>query len=180
MEPSGRHFAFIRAINTGSRRLTNDQLHAPFHRLGFGDVAAYQAAGNITFRTTDDAAVESEIEEALAAAYGFEAPTFVRTGAELRAIVARTPFDEAQLAPTEGRVQVAFLRSEPTHEIVRQLEALVPPDDLVVVSGDVWFWLPEAGISTSELPVAAIERLVGPMTIRTLGTLERLLAKFGD
>jgi uncharacterized protein (DUF1697 family) len=46
-----RYYAFLRAINTGNRRLSNEQLLAPFLELGFTDVAAYQAAGNVTFRS---------------------------------------------------------------------------------------------------------------------------------
>jgi uncharacterized protein (DUF1697 family) len=88
-----RYYAFLRAINTGNRRLSNEQLLAPFHELGFTDVAAYQAAGNVTFRSADpDTVAEARIEAALAAAYGFDAPTFVRTAAEIQSIVAAEPF----------------------------------------------------------------------------------------
>jgi hypothetical protein len=42
-----------------------------------------------------------------------------------------------------------------------------------------WFWLPRAGVSTSMLPVSRIERILGPMTMRTVATVERLVARFG-
>jgi hypothetical protein len=61
-----------------------------------------------------------------------------------------------------------------------QVAAITPDEDLVEFDGLEWFWLPVEGVSTSKLPVPAIERIVGPMTMRTLGTLERMLKKFGD
>ena len=60
-----RRFVFLRAINTGGRRLTNDELLAPFDALGLTDAAAYQAAGNVTFRSdrpTDDLKAALDLE----------------------------------------------------------------------------------------------------------------------
>lgn len=171
-------FAFIRAINTGGRRLTNDEVTAPFERLGLEDVAAYQAAGNVSFRTDDADGLERRLEETLGEAYEFEAPTFVRTSQEMSDIVRSAPFSEAELAATDGKVQVAFLRSAPDAAAIADAAALVPEPDRATTVGREWFWLPQAGISTSDMPVTKIEKVLGPMTIRTLGTLERMLKKF--
>lgn len=176
-----RYFAFLRAINTGNRRLTNVQLLAPFSELGFTEVAAYQAAGNVTFRCADDDDVaEARIEAALADAYGFDTPTFVRTATEVEAIVAVQPFAADELAASVGKVQVAFLRAAPSPAVMDQALALVPPEDRVVVSGRHWYWLPAAGVSDSQLPVKAVEAVLGEMTMRTLGTLQRISTKFTD
>lgn len=176
---SDRYFAFLRAINTGNRRLTSDELLAPFHQLGFTDVGAYQAAGNVTFRSDGpDLVDERRIEEVLTDAYGFHAPTFVRSAAEVHAIAAAEPFAAADIAGTAGKVQVTFLRTTPSPGAVEQALSLVPPEDRVVVDGRHWYWLPTAGVSTSALPVSQIESVLGEMTMRTVGTIERLLAKF--
>ena len=175
-----RQFAFLRAINTGHRRLTNDELLAPFHHLGFTDVAAYQAAGNVTFRADDASVDERRIEAVLAEEYGFEVPTFVRSSAELREIATFEPFAAADVAITAGKAQVTFLRSAPLPQVVAEVMALVPEEDRVVVTDRHWYWLPVGGVSTSMLPVSRIEALLGEMTMRTVGTVERLLAKFPD
>lgn len=179
-----RWFVFLRAINIGSHRLTNEELLAPFARLGFEDVAAYQAAGNVTFRCADAAAddlvAEERIDAALSAAYGFDAPTFVRSRSEVDATIERQPFTPAELAATAGKVQVSFLRRAPSVDAIAGLSDLVPDTDLVRVIGREWFWLPVEGISTSELPVGQIESLLGAMTMRTLGTLQRMSTKFAD
>ncbi len=176
---SERYFAFLRAINTGNRRLTNDQLLAPFVELGFADVSAYQAAGNVVFHSDDAAAVEERrIERVLADAYGFDAPTFVRTSAEIGAIGGVEPFPPEQIGATAGKVQVTFLRRAPTPEQLKSLDDLTPDEDVVRVIGREWYWLPVEGVSTSKLPVGQIERLLGEMTMRTLGTVARMSSKF--
>jgi uncharacterized protein (DUF1697 family) len=174
-----RMFAFIRAINTGGRRLTNADLLEPFVSAGLHDVAAYQAAGNVTFRSDrapDD--LEAELTDRLAEAYGFDAPTFVRTATQLRAAVDGHPFDPEEVARTEGRIQLTFLAAAPTAAQVTEVIELVPTDDLVAIADRHWYWLPRAGVSTSALPVTRIERILGPMTMRTLATAERMLTRF--
>ena len=178
-ESSDRYFAFIRAINVGDRRLTNRDLIAPFESLGFDDVAAYQAAGNITFRLgRAEAARLANLEADLVDHYGFDTSVFVRSREEMHAIVKATPFTEGELASTAGRVQVSFMHREPAASAVKEALDVVPRHDRVVFIGREWFWLPERGVSDSRLPVAAIERIVGPMTMRTSGTIDRIVAKF--
>jgi uncharacterized protein (DUF1697 family) len=172
-----RYFAFLRAINTGNRRLTNDQLLAPFVEMGFSDVAAYQAAGNVTFRT-DGAVDESVIESTLAEAYGFETPTFVRSSTEIAAVAKSEPFAPDQILGTAGKVQVTFLRDAPPPDRAAALAELAPIEDRVRVIGREWYWLPVAGVSGSALRVGDIERLCGVMTMRTLGTVMRMQARF--
>jgi uncharacterized protein (DUF1697 family) len=174
---SDRYFAFLRAVNVGRRRLTNDELLAPFVELGFADVAAYQAAGNVTFRSGHDVD-EPRIEAALAVSYGFETPTFVRSEAEIAAIAAVAPFPAEMVERTAGRVQVTFLRGEPTRDQAERLTELAPAEEGVHVLGREWYWLPVAGVSGSTLPVGEIERLFGVMTMRSLGTVERMHRRF--
>jgi uncharacterized protein (DUF1697 family) len=175
---SNRWFAFLRAVNVGNRRLTNEQLLAPFRELGYSDVAAYQAAGNVTFRT--DGAVDAALIEAtLAEAYGFETPTFVRSSAEVAAIVEARPFPSDVIAAAVGKLQVSFLRAAPPPDRLAALDDLVPDGEHARVIGAEFYWLPIAGVSTSTLQIGDVERLVGEMTMRTLGTVQRMAARFG-
>jgi uncharacterized protein (DUF1697 family) len=173
-------FAFVRAINTGGRRLTNEQVLAPFLEAGLDDVHAYQAAGNVAFRSDRSAAeLERELAGRLGASYGFDAPTFVRPTDEVRLAIRGLTFPAEALAASQGKAQVTFLARTPTPDQVEATSALVPPEDHVIFAGRQWFWLPRAGVSDSMLPVSRIEGILGPMTMRTVGTVERMLAKFG-
>ncbi len=175
-----RYYAFLRAINVGARRMTNDELLAPFRSAGVDDAQAYQAAGNVTFMSHEAPdVVAGRLSAGIPAAYGFDSAVFVRTADELLAVVDGCPFGEDQLATTEGRVQVSFLHRRPPRATVDAVGELVPDDDSVVfATTPEWWWLPRAGVSTSALKVGAVEALVGPMTMRTLATLERMHAKF--
>jgi uncharacterized protein (DUF1697 family) len=175
-----RMFAFLRAINTGGRRLTNHRLLEPFRAAGLDDVSAYQAAGNVTFLADrDPVALEVELTALLGAAYGFDVPVFVRTSEELRVRLMASPFNADDLAATEGRTQITFMGSVPSSAQVDEALALVPIEDRVVFAEREWWWLPRAGVSDSALPIGRIERIVGPMTMRTVGTAHRMLAKLG-
>ncbi|MEL6891108.1 MAG: DUF1697 domain-containing protein [Actinomycetota bacterium] len=172
-----RWFAFVRAINTGARRLRNDELIAAFDSFGLDEPAAFQAAGNVTFRSAE-APDETALAAHLGDELGFECPVFIRAAEDLGAIAASCPFGDDDLAGTEGRVQLTLLAAAPSSAAVDAVRKMVPTDDLVVIAGSEWWWLPRAGISTSTLRVRAIEDHLGPMTTRTLATVERLLAKF--
>ncbi|MGI9616919.1 MAG: DUF1697 domain-containing protein [Acidimicrobiales bacterium] len=179
MSNGTRFFVFLRAINIGPKRLTNDELIEPFVRLGLDDVNAFQAAGNITFRCDDPRTAQpNRLEAALADAYGFATLAFVRSRDELVAIADAPPFTDDELAETEGRTQVSFLQEEPNEDEIEAVLALVPPTDLVRFTGRDWLWLPKKDISDSRLPVATIGEILGPTTMRTLGTISRMLTKF--
>ena len=180
MKDSGAlHALFLRAINVGDRRITNEELLAPLIDAGFTDVAAFQAAGNIVFRAGDATyASEASIASLLTDAYGFDTPVFMRSEPALRSVIARCPFTADQVAATTGKIQVTFMASEPADQLIAHVAEVTPDEDLVAFDGREWFWLPVDGVSNSKLRVPTIERIVGPMTMRTLGTLERLLGKF--
>lgn len=169
--------AFLRAINTGNRRITNEDLCAHVESIGFASVSAYQAAGNVIFDPGDDPEPERTLEEGLTRRLGYDVPTFVRSADEVERIAAARPFTDDQLAPTERRVQVAFLRAMPDSAAVESVVSGAPSEDMLVVEGRELFWLPRAGISSSELPVGEVEKAIGPMTIRTHGTVTRIARK---
>jgi len=56
--------------------------------------------------------------------------------------------------------------------------ALASADDLIAFSDSEMYWLPKVNISESKLNLKAIERELGPMTVRTHRTLVRIAAKF--
>lgn len=176
---SDRWFCFLRAINTGDRRVTNELLLDAFASFGVGDVEAYRAAGNVTFRAEDDLpARTARLAGHLAAELGFECPLFLRRSDDLRAIAGRCPFTDSELAGTEGRVQLTFLEAAPKDEAIAEVRLLVPDDDRVVLAGQEWWWLPSGGVSGSVLPVRRIETILGPMTMRTKATIDGMLARF--
>ena len=172
-----RSVAFLRGINLGRRRVTNEALVAAVEALGFADVSAYQASGNVLFDPAEHARIGETLSNGLQQAFGFDVAVFVRTAAQVKTLAAAVPFSAEQLASTKGKIQVTMLARAPSPEVAVQAEALSSDTELVRVFEAHWFWLPESGISDSTLDFAAVERLVGVGTTRTLGTVQRIAKK---
>jgi uncharacterized protein (DUF1697 family) len=173
------YVAFLRGMNVGGRRLTNDDLRAHFSAMGLAEVATFRASGNVVFagdaRPPD--AVRRRIESGLAELLGYETPTFVRTAAEVRALAAATPFAPERLHSSAGKLQVGFL-SEPVSAQARSdALALAGESDGLVFDGCELYWLPAGGVLDSPLDMTSLARVLGSMTIRTKGTIELIAAK---
>jgi hypothetical protein len=56
--------------------------------------------------------------------------------------------------------------------------AAATDDDLLAIEGRELYWLPSGGISESDLDWKPIEAALGPGTIRTMGTVEQIAAKY--
>lgn len=174
-----RYVAFLRGMNLGRRRIKNAELCDRFREMGLGQPTAFLASGNVVFDSPDRDvdALSARIEGGLRQSLGYDVPTFLRSAAEVRRIARRRLFAERS-AEMKGKVQVILLRGLPKPAARREVEGLATADDLLSVVGKQVFWLPRGSILSSELDLAAIARVVGPLTIRTHRTLVRLVDRF--
>ncbi len=172
---SRTHVAFLRAINIGGRRMTMDELRTAFAPLGFADVATWQATGNVAFRTDPDVAAGDAA--VLADELGIGIPTIVRTADQVRAIATGVPFTAEQVAATEGRVQVLFVRDEPTPAALEEALSYHTDDDQLHWGERELWWLPRAGVSASGLRVRQVEQALGVTTMRTHRAVAGLVSK---
>lgn len=173
-----RYVAFLRGMNLGGRRITNEELKRHVAGLGFEDVATFRASGNVVLAADEaEDAVAARLEEGLAAALGYEVPVFLRSREEVQEIVAREPFTAAELAASAGKHQIGLLRRRPSAAARRRVLALSGGDDRLAVEGRELHWLPRGGISESELDFRPIAADLGEMTIRTQGTIAQIAAK---
>ena len=175
-----RYVAFLGGINVGGHRVKNDELRARFEALGFTDVSTFLASGNVSFDADDGAAheIEAQIEKELAGQLDYDVPTFVRTAEEVRGIAGRVPFAPEVVEVSGGRLQVTMLRAAPDTETGERILALATDDDRLALIGRELFWLPSGRISDSVLDLVAIYSLLGPGTMRTKNTVERIAARF--
>jgi uncharacterized protein (DUF1697 family) len=183
MSDPTRYAAFLRGINLGRRRVTGDDLRAVFAGAGFTGVGTFLASGNVVFETpatapSADDGLTAGIEAALERSLGYAVPTFLRTEPELRSIVALAPFSAEELEQSAGKLQVMLLRAEPTAEARAAVLAHGSEGDRLALYGKELYWLPQGNMSDSPLDLAAIDRVLGPATIRTANTLARLHARF--
>jgi uncharacterized protein (DUF1697 family) len=174
---------FLRGMNLGGRRITNEELRRRFEDLGLGSVGTFRASGNVVFSAPEaDQGAEREliarIERGLAGALGYEVPTFLRRADEVRAIAAHQPFEPRLIEGSRGKLQVSLLGGEPSGEQRHQILSLAGADDLLSFGRRELYWLPSGGIMDSDLDVDVIGAVLGPVTMRTKGTIDAIAARF--
>ena len=174
-----RHIAFLRGMNLGRRRISNDDLCARFRAMGFSSVSAFLASGNVIFDAPQHASAEfaAHLEEGLRSSRSYEVPTFLRTADEVRGIAAQRVFSE-ELERSGGKVQVTPLRGEPPDAARETVLNLATEEDRLAIQDRELFWLPRGNVSQSGLDLALIEAALGPMTMRTKRTLEQIVARY--
>ncbi len=166
-------------MNLGKRRITNDDLRASFEALGCGEVATFRASGNVIFaKEGRPAGLAGGLEAGLAEALGYEVPVFLRSAKELLAIAAHEPFGKKERAASDGKLQIAMLAKKPSAAAVRKALALSSGADRLAIEKRELYWLPAGRMSDSELDLKALDALLGPMTIRTEGTIEQIASRY--
>ena len=172
--------AFLKGINLGKRRLSNEELRGHFLTLGLDEPAVFRASGNVVFsdpRARSDEELAELIEKGLERLVGYTVASFIRTGSELLAIAAAEPFDRRTSSRLAGKLQVMLLGKRPSKKRQAQALELAGPQDALALGVRELYWLPAGGMSDSALELRTLERLLGPMTIRTMGTIEQIAGK---
>lgn len=182
-ERYARRVAFLRGINLGGRRITNDELAAVVEALdGVSDVTPYQASGNVVFSVgvdVDPAELEARFERHFQESLGYPVDTLVRTMDELAEVAED---GELTKAKEDGfKAHVIFLRSAVDAEARNALGELEGPDDRFPVRGREVAWLRRGRLTDSEIETRHLEKALGGRanTMRTLGTVQRIVRKFG-
>lgn len=154
-------------MNVGGHRLTNHELCQHAESLGFADVLAYRASGNLVVEAPGVATeVEGTLESGLRKALGYEVPVMVRTVADLAQLVDDQPF-------ISGKPQVVFRKNKDRVDV----DALETSVDAFQQHTVDLYWLPERGISGTEIDMKAFGAVVGINTVRTIGTIQGILKK---
>jgi uncharacterized protein (DUF1697 family) len=175
-----RHVAFLRGMNLGGRRITNEELRKAFEDLGLGAVETFRASGNVVFDRPDGAGgadPSAMIEAGLAEALGYDVPVFLRSCGQVAAIAGSEPFEAAAVEASSGKLQVALLPEAPGKLVRKEALGMATDADRLAIEGAELFWLPSGGISESDLDLKTLESELGPWTMRTMGTIEQIAAK---
>jgi uncharacterized protein (DUF1697 family) len=106
------HIALLRGVNVGGRKVLKDDLLGLAEDLGFEDAKTLLASGNLVLwgRAEADADLERRLEDGLEKRMGLRTEFFVRTPAELKAIIDANPYpDEAGSHP--NHLLVHFMKA---------------------------------------------------------------------
>jgi uncharacterized protein (DUF1697 family) len=179
--PMPRFVAFLRAINVGGHTVRMAELRTLFEELGMSEVATFIASGNVVFssRSTRTSALERRIEALLQQSLGYAVATFLRTEAEVAAIAVCQPFPAALLESAVA-LNVALLPEAPSPSAERALLGLRSEVDHFQVHGREAYWLSRGRQSESPFFKIGFERVLKlPATVRSLSTINKLVAKHG-
>lgn len=171
------HVALLRGINVGGRNLVAmATLREMFEALGFSGVQTLLQSGNVVFDggRRSPAALERLLEGETAKRLGIAAAYSVRTAEEWRDAIAANPYArEAKADPSH--LVVMFLKQAPPAANVKALGAAIRgPEYLRAVGRELYIVYP-AGIGTSKLTNAVVERTLGMSgTARNWNTVLKL------
>ncbi|PYT45658.1 MAG: hypothetical protein DMG47_07660 [Acidobacteria bacterium] len=159
--------SMLRAVNVGGHnKIKMDALRALYESLKLRDAQTYVQSGNVIFRSDerDIARIAKRIEEGIERKFGFRPAVILRTAAEMREVIARSPFAKRHgIEP--GKLVVSFLAGDPGEEArekVRQIKC--DPEELRIEGRELYIYFPN-GQGRSKLSGAALEKM-----LKTQGT----------
>ncbi len=177
----GHAFAFLRGINLGGHNVKKDQLIAIYERLGLTGVATFIASGNVVFDKPpgSTAALEAKAEAAFQAAMGYEAATFIRTPAQLKAIVNQRPFG-GRGPETGGTLHVHFLKRKAKPAEVDAVRAFEDDINEFHFDGTTLYWHTRTPrMSDSGIDASKLQKAIGqPNTARSIKTVLNVIEKW--
>lgn len=177
-----RFVALLRAINVGGRTVKMADLCALFEQARLTDAQSVIASGNVLFttRAADPAALEQRIEAALRKGLGYDVATYVRSGAELDAVVRHDPFDAEDPVIESHTVHVIFTRAPIDRGHAARIVSLATDYDELHVFGREVFWRTRGRSSDTKIKPGALAKALGdPGTARNITTVRKLATKLG-
>jgi uncharacterized protein (DUF1697 family) len=176
------HVALLRGINVGPHnRVAMPALRTLVASLGHTEVATYIASGNVVFTAADPgAALDADLEKAIADELGVSCRVVVLTCAELTQVVADNPYPDE---PDPKRVHAIFRTGDSGEEARAYLEKLqqklgdkLGNDEATILGRTLYLHTPD-GFGRSEL-AKALSKPGGPAegTARNWATVTKLAA----
>jgi uncharacterized protein (DUF1697 family) len=157
---SSPHIALLRAVNVaGYGKIAMSDLRAAVAKMGLADVRTLLNSGNLIFRGDRRTPTQLEhfLEVEAAKRLGLKTDFFIRTAAELNAIVARNPFrKEAERDP--AHLLALFLKNEPGPKQIAALDAAIAGPERFRVDGRSAYVVYPAGIGNSKVTTALLDR----------------------
>jgi uncharacterized protein (DUF1697 family) len=162
------YVALLRAVNVGGTgAISMRVLVGLCSDLGFLDVRTYIQSGNIVFKCQlSEEKVRTKLENALERVTGKRIDVLVRTGSELKSILAANPFPQAN----PSKVGVLFLSKVPPAKVINEI-SIPGREEVRVVGREALVYYPD-GMGRSRLKLT----ILGTGTVRNLNTVGKLVA----
>lgn len=169
--------ALLRGINVGGKnKIAMAALREMFAAVGLPNAKSLLQSGNIVFQPgrLSPSAIEKSLEAQSAKRLNLPVDYFVRTAAEWSRLIAANPF-AAEAKKDPGHLIVMAFKVVVDGGAVKALQAAVKGPEIVRAKGRELFISYPAGIGTSKLTSALIEKMIGHRgTARNWNTVTKL------
>jgi uncharacterized protein (DUF1697 family) len=169
--------ALLRGINlAGHHKVKMEDLRKLCESLKLRNAQTYVQSGNLVFRTDekDTVRLAKRMEDAIERKFGFRAGVVLRTTAELRDLIARSPFGKRKgLEPS--KLNVTFLAcdlAKDTCDQILQIKAEV--EEIKLGRRELYVYFPD-GMGRSKLTAVLDRTLKKAGTVRNWNTVTKLL-----
>jgi len=160
--------ALLRGVNLGpARRVSMPELRGTLADRGVPDARTHLQSGNVVLSHDGSADDVAALVHDAVLALGIDSAVVVRSGDELRDLVARNPWPDRTGEPT--KLNVGFL-SAPGDGTVKGASAA---EEVVFDGAEVWLWYGD-GQARSKLAVDVGDRVVTVRNWRTVTALAEL------
>ena len=168
--------ALLRGINlAGHHKVKMEDLRKLCESLKLRNAQTYVQSGNLVFRTDekDTVRLAKRMEDAIERKFGFRAGVVLRTTAELRDLIARSPFGKRKgLEPS--KLNVTFLAcdlAKDTCDQILQIKAEV--EEIKLGRRELYVYFPD-GMGRSKLTAVLDRTLKKAGTVRNWNTVTKL------
>jgi uncharacterized protein (DUF1697 family) len=168
--------ALLRGINVGGNSIMRmSDLKACFEELEFEGVQTLLQSGNVIFETTSrsGSSLEPKIEKALDDKFGFGTTVMVRSGPEIKKVIAQMPADWSK--PEGLRCYLAFTKRPLTPaKAIREIAVREGVDQIAVGPGVIYMTTQMKDLTKSAFNKLASQPLYKLLTIRNLNTTNKI------
>lgn len=168
------YVALIRGIMPSNPNMSNPNLCRVIERLGYTNVQAVIASGNVVFSSdeTDEQTIERDMSEALRGELGIPGPVLIRCQSELEALLAARPFGNR----THG--QTTYLSVTFFADRMKKTELNLPGAEIVHLTTRELCMVTNTEKNPGSDVMRALQKAYGKhITTWTWRTVERILKK---
>ncbi|HTL41400.1 MAG TPA: DUF1697 domain-containing protein [Pseudolysinimonas sp.] len=167
-----KYVGLLRGVNVGGVSMKMAELSAVVRELGYDDVKTVLASGNVLFTTTDAAAAaKGRLEQALRAAFGYEAWVHVLSVAQIEKIIAGYPYPRSD----ERHAYVVFVEKDSVRDDLLAVDLDPAIEQAKEGPGVIYWTVPKGSTLDSAMGKAQSASRHKPwLTTRNLNTLEKL------
>jgi uncharacterized protein (DUF1697 family) len=171
--------SLLRGVNVGGhQKIKMEALRALYESLRFREARTYIQSGNVVFkaREQDTDKLTQKIENAIDSSFGFRPDVIIRTTAEMRDAIERSPFNKRQ-GIDPRKLLVTFLAATPSPEArVKCSKIKADPEEMHVDRREVYIYFTN-GMARPKLSWTQVAKTLGTTgTGRNWNTVIQLLA----